>query len=119
MTDLIACLSVGKGTWIEVLNLINSEEFENIYLIAHPDSKDRFKHENPNIHMILINPQKDIHFLIENIYDSLNGKIKGLEVALNINSGTGKEHMAVFSALLRLGIGIRQVIWSNHGIEEL
>jgi len=36
-----------------------------------------------------------------------------------MTSGSGKEHMALLSALLKLGLGIRLVSFTNNGIKEL
>ena len=50
---------------------------------------------------------------------SLDGKIYDLDVALNMVSGTGKEHMAILSALLKLGLGIRLMAVTKNGVVEL
>lgn len=117
MTDLIACLSVGKGTWKEVLSLIDSNEFENIYLVINSFVKERFTSSKP-VNLIVIEPNKDMENIINTIYNSLKNRIRGFDVALNLNSGIGKEHMAILAALLRLGIGIRLVTWKD-GIKEI
>ena len=49
----------------------------------------------------------------------LNGKIKDLEVAVNIVSGTGKEHMALLAAILKLGVGVRLVALENNEFLDL
>jgi hypothetical protein len=49
----------------------------------------------------------------------LKDKIKGTEVALNLVSGTGKEHMAILAALLKLGVGIRLVALTKEGFKEI
>ena len=46
-------------------------------------------------------------------------KIKDSEVAVNFVSGTGKEHMALLSALLKLGIGIRLLALTKEGVTEI
>jgi len=38
---------------------------------------------------------------------------------VNIVSGDGKEHMALISALLKLGLGIRFVALTKEGIKEI
>ena len=42
-----------------------------------------------------------------------------MEVAVNIVSGNGKEHMAIISALLKLGVGIRLMAVTKDGVREL
>ncbi|MFP4112666.1 MAG: hypothetical protein ACLFPQ_05820 [Candidatus Woesearchaeota archaeon] len=118
MTDLIACVSIGKGTWNEVYSLIDSGEFENIYLVVNSIVRDRFS-TNKAVKMIIIDPNSDINLIIDEINSSLQGRINDLEVALNLASGTGKEHMAILSAALKLGIGIRLVSWKNKQLKEL
>ena len=63
--------------------------------------------------------QKPVSELIEDIRKSLDGKIYDLDVALNMVSGTGKEHMAILSALLKLGLGIRLMAVTKNGVVEL
>ena len=57
--------------------------------------------------------------LIEKIKNALKGRISGLEIALNLYSGEGKEHMAILAALIQLGIGFRLVIATEQGIKEI
>ena len=52
------------------------------------------------------------------VESKLKDKVNG-EIALNLISGTGKEHMAILSALLKLGVGIRLVALTKDGVEEL
>ena len=68
---------------------------------------------------IVVNSKLSIELLIDKIKSQLEGKIKGTEVALNLASGSGKEHMALLSALLKLGVGIRLVSFTNNGIKEI
>ena len=34
MTELVACLTTGKGSWTEVAKLIAGENWEKVYLIT-------------------------------------------------------------------------------------
>lgn len=117
MTELIACLSTGKGTWGHVNRLIQDQQWDNILLITNDFGKENFKAEKP-AEFIIIDANKGMKDLREDLEKSLKEKIKGTEVALNMISGTGKEHMALLSALLKLGIGIRQIALTKDGIEE-
>ena len=72
-----------------------------------------------NMEFIVVNSKLSIELLIDKIKSQLEGKIKGTEVALNLASGSGKEHMALLSALLKLGVGIRLVSFTNNGIKEI
>jgi len=59
MTDLIACLSTGKGTLGHVAKVIEDMEWNNIFLITNESLKDKFKSEK-NSETILIDTKKTI-----------------------------------------------------------
>lgn len=118
MTDLIACLSAGEKSWAHVKRLIQEQDWKKIFLITNDFGKKNFKSEK-KVEFIVVNFQKPVFELIEDIRKSLKGKITDLEVALNIVSGTGKEHMAILSALLKLGVGVRLIAVTKDGIKEL
>jgi len=117
MTYLIACLSTGKGSWSEVIKLINSEKWDHIFLITNNFGKENFKHENADL--IVINESKPIKDISDVIYKKLQNQIGFNDIAVNFISGTGKEHMALLSALIKLGIGIRFVVSENKSLIEL
>jgi hypothetical protein len=60
-----------------------------------------------------------IHTLQETFLKELRDKVKGTQVALNMVSGSGPERMALLSALLKLGVGIRLVVATDTGFDEL
>lgn len=117
MTYLIVCLSSGKGTWQEVKNLIKGENWEGIYLITDDFGVKKFSADK-KVNFVVVNwgSEKNI---IECIIKQLQGKIPSTEVALNLTSGTGNEHMAIISALLKLGLGIRFVALTEEGVTEI
>ena len=118
MTELVALLSTGKGTWTEVVKLINNQDWKTIFLITNEFGKDTFQKKD-NMEFIVINSNQNIEILIEKIKTQLKEKIKGTEVALNLISGSGTEHMAVLSALLKLGLGIRLVVHKEKGLKVI
>lgn len=118
MPELIACLSTGKGTWGHVARLLNDENFEKIYLITNDYGKENFT-ANSKTELIAVNMSSGLKELRDEIHAKLKEKIKDTEVAINIVSGSGKEHMALIAALLKLGIGIRLLALTKDGIEEL
>ncbi|MBN2368715.1 hypothetical protein JXC34_06860 [Candidatus Woesearchaeota archaeon] len=118
MTELVALLSTGKGTWSEVIKLMNSQEWDKIFLITNEFGSTTFK-KNENMEFIVINQNESIELLIDHIQKQLKERISGTEVALNLISGTGKEHMAVLSALLKTGVGIRLITHTINGIKEI
>ena len=118
MTDLVACLSTGKGTWGHVGRLINEQEWNSIFLITNEFGKENFSNEK-NAEFIVIDQNASVKDIKNTIESNLKGKIKDTEIALNLVSGTGKEHMAIISAVLKLGLGIRLTALTKEGIEEL
>ncbi|RMD67607.1 hypothetical protein D6817_01095, partial [Candidatus Pacearchaeota archaeon] len=59
----------------------------------------------------LVSLQKELKEKLKNALDT------GFEVALNIASGNGKEHMALLSALLTIPVGVRFVAYTKNGLE--
>ncbi len=111
--ELVALLSTGKGTWAQVAGVINRGEWDKIVLIGDNFAK-QFKSEK-DFEFIEINSSR-IMDLKNEIHKKLQGKIKGTEVALTIASGTGRQHMALISALLSLPTGIRFTALTKDGI---
>ena len=118
MTELIACLSTGKGTWGHVNRLIQDGKWERIFLITNDYGKENFSKDDKT-ELIAINLNQGIKELRDEIFNNLKEKIKGSEVAINVISGTGREHMALISALLRLGVGFRLMALTKDGVEEI
>ena len=107
MTDFIALLSTGKGTWTEVGKLIKAENWNNVYLVTNDFGVKNF---NPGrkAEFILVNLDGSIEEIKENIMKQLDKKLS-IDAAINIASGSGKEHAALLSAALSLGAGIRLI----------
>ena len=118
MTDLIACLSAEEKSWGHVERLIKEQEWANVVLITNDFGKKNFKSQK-EINFVVVDFQKPVFQLISDIQSGLKGKITDLEVALNIVSGSGKEHMAILSALLKLGVGVRLMAVTKDGVKEL
>ena len=114
--ELVALLSSGKGSWGQVAGLINRGEWDNIILIGNDFAK-KFNCEKQ--HTFIEIKDLDIKELKEKLSSKLKGKIKGTEVALSIASGTGKEHMALISALLSLPVGVRFTVLTKDGIIQM
>ena len=109
MATLIALLSTGKGTWGHVSELIAQEEWEHVFLITNEFGKEKYTNEKP-FTAIVVDNRKPAQELAKDVEESLRGKVADTEVALNLVSGSGQEHMAVLAALLRLGLGVRLVV---------
>ena len=118
MTSLIACLLSGKGTWAHVSKLIEEQEWDSIFLITNEFGVKNFQPKK-KVNYILIDSNKFLSEIVKDIKSQLEGKINDLEVAVNLISGTGKEHMALISALTKLGLGIRLIALTPKGIQEV
>ena len=112
--ELIALLSEGKGTWGQVAGLISRGEWEKIILLG--DSYARDFAAGKNVEFMTINVNAPLRELKEEFSEKLKDKISGLEVALSIASGTGKEHMALISALLSIPVGVKFTALTKDGI---
>ncbi len=118
MVELVACLSTGKGTWGHVSRLINDGTWDNVVLLTNEFGKENFTNEK-NALLLVVDARQPLLDLTAAVHEALKGKIKGTEVAVNLVSGDGKEHMALLTALLKLGLGIRFVALTKEGIKEL
>jgi len=118
MTDLIACLSTGKGTWTELLKIIDSVEWENIFLVTNEFGVKNFSCRK-KVNFVIVDERKPAKEIMNDIIKQLHGKISSFEIALNIVSGTGKEHTAVLAALLKLGLAVRFVSYEENKVIDL
>lgn len=117
MTDLIAFLSTGKGTWGQVTGLINAESWDKVYLLTNDFGKEKFTAAE-NTELIVVNSSASEIELRDEITEIIKEKVKD-EIAINFVSGTGKEHMALIAALMKSGVGFRFVTNTDEGIKEL
>ncbi|MFH1173513.1 MAG: hypothetical protein V1725_00075 [archaeon] len=118
MTYLVACLSSGKGSWTHLMNIINSGMFEHTILITNEFGSQNFK-GNDNMSLCVVDFRKDLPTLIKDIVQQIDGKVPDLEVGLNIISGTGHEHMAILAALIKCGLAIRLIDYTENGVQEI
>ena|SRR3989344_4145122 len=115
--ELIALLSKNEETWKQVSGLMTHGEWEKIIILGDETTK-KFSHKN-KFEFVSVNLNKKIHDLKEEFSKKLKGKISGMEAALSIASGDGKEHMALISALINLPIGIRFAVLTKDGVIDL
>ena len=119
MTDLVACLGTGKGTWTGVLKLVGKQDFEKVFLVVNDWTKQNLKLQRENMHLVVINSDDRTSIIRDTIINQLHDKISGFEVAVNLDSGTGKEHTALITALIKLGFALRFVVAEGDSIEEV
>ncbi len=118
MPTLIACLSIGKGTWSEVTRIINSQPWSKVFLITNEFGKDNFK-PAANTELIYLNSLAETSVMVQELKKQLQGRITDFEVGLNFVSGIGKEHMAVLEAVLESGLNFRLITVNNGQVETL
>lgn len=117
MPTLIANLSTGKGTWSELTQILK-HDWDKIILITNEFGKENFKTAPKNTEFIIINTSKTATEIKQELIRHLKPKLK-TDIALNITSGTGKEHTALISALLNLGVSIKLITLENNQITEV
>ena len=112
--ELVALLSSGKGTWAQVAGVIKRGDWSKVFLIGDSFASG-FTTDKPSefIKIDLTQATSDIKAQLK---EKLKGKIEGLEVALTIASGSGREHMALMSALIELPVGMKFVILTKDGL---
>lgn len=113
--ELVALLSTGKGSWGQVAGLMKKGEWEKVIIVGTSFAKD-FAVQGVPFDFIEFDPDKALVALKKDLEKKLKGKFDGLEVALSIASGNGKEHMALQSALLSIPIGIRFTALTKDGV---
>jgi len=118
MTDLIVCLTNQKGVIEHVKKVVEDVSWGNIYVFtAEKDvSGMKFGKEVEIIQLDLNNKISELSGFVE---EKLKGKLNDLEVAVNIVGGSGKEHMALISAILNLGCGVRLVALTPEGVKTI
>ncbi len=119
MPTLIASLSTGKGTWTEVSRIIQTQPWTKIFLITNQFGVENFTSKPVTAEFVLIDPNQEVGLITERIVGQLRGKIDDFEIALNMVSGSGKEHMAIVEAVLELGLNFRLITVVNNQVETL
>ncbi|UCD20743.1 MAG: hypothetical protein JSW08_03140 [archaeon] len=119
--EFIGLISTGKGTWGQVAGLVKRGSWDKVILVCPEFAKQRIKQFDfaKYSELYFFNFDKTVKELVGEIREKLKDKIKGIEVALNIASGSGKEHIALISALLKIPVGVKFVVLTREGITEL
>lgn len=115
--EFVALISTGKGSWGQIAGLINRGEWDRVVIIGD-EFASKFKTEK-NFEFVKVNLNQPISVLKDEFFNKLKDKFSGMEVALSIASGIGKEHMALISALLSIPVGVKFVALTKDGIIEL
>ena len=115
MTDLIVTIADEKSKQ-HAEELVNKGEWNNIFAVR---SDLAAINSGKQIHYISIDLKRPLESCIEDLQAKLNPKCSGFDVALNIYSGSGKLHMVVISATIKLGVGFRFIAVTPNGIKEI
>ncbi|MBR9690201.1 hypothetical protein GOV08_00795 [Candidatus Woesearchaeota archaeon] len=115
MTDLIACFTTDRRHR-HLHRLINEAEWDRIFVVSTPEIKKKHSFSKEVI-WIIVDPSKHVAEYIEDIKKQLKGYF--LEVGINLVNGTGKDHMALLSAVMKAGLGFRLVAVTKNGVEEI
>lgn len=118
MTSLIAVIGNGKGTWGQVSSLINSKKWDKIYLICNEFTYKNFQID-PNLALKLKIDEKNLENNLKTLSQFFKKNINDFEIALNIISGNGFEHMITIASILKAGLGIRFIYSKDKNIKEL
>jgi hypothetical protein len=118
MTSLIACVGTGKGTWTSVMRLIANQGWDKVFIVTNQFGREKFSVQKP-VEYIVCDENWDIGERTKAIKEAIAGKIADLEVAVNFVSGTGVEHMAIISAVLKEGLAVRLVDIGESGLVEI
>jgi hypothetical protein len=113
--EFIAILGEGKGTWGQVSGLMKKGEWEKIVVVG-PSYAKEFNVEDIAFDFIEYDNNKSLIPLRDELAKKLKDRFSGTEVALSIASGSGKEHMALLSALLSVPVGVRFTALTKDGI---
>ncbi len=116
--EFVAFVGTDKENWGQIKGIMNRLENEKVILVKNKEVSDFPKDGKSEI--ISVDTSKPLVELKEEIMSKLRQKLsREFEVSLSIASGTGKEHMALISALLSIPVGIKFVIFTKQGIEYI
>jgi hypothetical protein len=115
--ELVCLQGTDKQNYPQLNALIKRGEWDKVVILKN-HLAEAFSTSNSQI--ISINSDSSLHELKKEIISKIKPAIgKDFEVALSIASGSGKEHMALISALLSIPVGIRLVAYTKNGVEYI
>lgn len=114
--ELVALISTGKGSWNEVSDIIEKGDWEKIILVGNEFGRKFTPKKQADF--VSVNLDADIETLKSEMMLKLKNKLSGMEVALSIASGTGKEHSALISTLISIPVGVKFVASAQNKIIE-
>lgn len=119
MVSLVTLISSGKGTWGQVNTLLRQGQWDHAYVICNDFAYSQFQLNDSSTTTKLRFEEKEWKKSYQKLVSFFRNQLKGeMEVAVNISSGGGMEHMAVISALLKAGVGVYFVYADDGGVKE-
>ncbi len=116
--NLVALIGKEKSGYGQISALLNRFEAERIILVKDHSVTEFPSNESSQV--LNVDFDSDLVSLKNEMESKLKMALnKDFEVALSIASGTGKEHMAIISALLAIPVGVKIVACTKNGIEYL
>lgn len=114
--ELVAFIGKDKENWGQISALVNRMDSKKILLIKDK-SAEGFP-SNDKCKVFSVDTSKSLFEMKTEIQDNLRKELTNeFEVALSIASGTGKDHMALVSALLSIPVGIKLVAYTKEGVK--
>lgn len=113
--ELVAFIGEDSENWGQITGLINRGEWENV-IIVKKNGVEGFPKLSKG-ETITIDGKMPMLELKKELIEKLKAKVKDFEVALSLASGSGKEHMAMISALLSIPVGIRLAVFTKEGVQ--
>jgi len=115
---LVAFVGEDKENLGQVTALLNRFEHDGALLVK--DKRTGRIVSNGKCKFIDVDASVDLLSLKKEFQEKLRKELAGdFEVALSIASGTGKEHMALISALLSIPVGVKFIVFTKKGVEFL
>lgn len=113
--ELVATVGLDKESWGQVTGLMNHGTWDRIVLIKNKLALDFPVPEG--VEAIFIDTAQPLTEIKAYLVEKLKTMLSEFDACVSIASGTGKEHMALISALLAIPTGIRLVAFTKKGIE--
>jgi hypothetical protein len=116
--EFVAFIGTDEHAWGQITALLHRLDYEKAILVV--DKEVRNYPQNEKCHIITLDTSHPLLTLQTELRDKLQKVIGGeFEVALSLASGTGKDHMALLSALLNLPVGVKLVVYTKEGVQFL
>lgn len=113
--ELVAFVGYDKESWGQITGLIRHGTWDKVVLVKNAQGNEFPSMDG--VEEIPLDTTKPLLEVKANLLALLKPRLSDLEACVSIASGTGKEHMALISALLALPTGIRLVAFTKNGIE--